>query len=59
MSLTERTKFLFRDLYELLMFTDVKAPLSDLYGVPVPRAMKLVRCLAQAGRNLAATLVRH
>lgn len=36
---------------------DVKAPLSDLYGVPVPRAMKLVRCLAQAGRNLAATLL--
>ncbi|XP_062617830.1 RNA polymerase II-associated protein 1-like [Saccostrea cucullata] len=36
---------------------DVKAPLSDLYGVPVPMAMKLVRCLAQSGRNLAATLV--
>ncbi|XP_061173807.1 RNA polymerase II-associated protein 1-like [Saccostrea echinata] len=36
---------------------DVKAPLSDLYGVPVPIAMKLVRCLAQSGRNLTATLL--
>ncbi|XP_022334117.2 RNA polymerase II-associated protein 1-like isoform X2 [Crassostrea virginica] len=36
---------------------DLKAPLSDLYGIPVPSAMKLIRCLAQSGRNLAATLL--
>ncbi|XP_060076312.1 RNA polymerase II-associated protein 1-like [Ylistrum balloti] len=33
------------------------APLSDLYGTPVPVVMKLMRALAQAGRHIAAHLI--
>ena len=40
-----------------LSFTDVDQPLSCVYGVPVAAAMRLVKTLAQAGRNMAAILV--
>ena len=40
-----------------LSFTDVDEPLSCVYGVPVATAMRLVKTLAQAGRNMAAILV--
>ncbi|XP_033733915.1 RNA polymerase II-associated protein 1-like [Pecten maximus] len=33
------------------------APLSDLYGTPVPAVMRLMRTLAQAGRHIAAHLI--
>ena len=37
--------------------TDTTQPLSEVYGVPVPTAVKLMRTLCQAGRNMAALLV--
>ena len=40
-----------------LSFTDVDQPLSCVYGVPVATAMRLVKTLSQAGRNMAAILV--
>ncbi|XP_064600850.1 RNA polymerase II-associated protein 1-like [Liolophura sinensis] len=40
--------------------SDVTQPVSCLYGYPVPAAVRLLRTIAQAGRNMAAILVsRH
>ena len=37
---------------------DVSQPLSEVYRVPLSTAMQLMKTLCQAGRNMAATLVR-
>ena len=39
------------------IFLDVSEPLSSVYGVPVSTAMRLVKTLCQAGRNMAAVMV--
>ncbi|KAK3093836.1 hypothetical protein FSP39_020762 [Pinctada imbricata] len=36
---------------------DCKQPISDVYGIPVPAAMRMIRILAQSGRHLASLLV--
>ncbi|KAK7469640.1 hypothetical protein BaRGS_00036369 [Batillaria attramentaria] len=36
---------------------DAKKPVSAVYGVPVPAAMRLVGCLCQAGRHIASSLL--
>ncbi|XP_071163795.1 RNA polymerase II-associated protein 1-like [Mytilus edulis] len=38
-------------------FDDTGQPLSNVYGIPVTMAMRLMRCLAQAGQNMASILL--
>lgn len=36
---------------------DTGQPISNVYGIPVTMAMRLMRCLAQAGQNMASILL--
>ncbi|KAK3595521.1 hypothetical protein CHS0354_021622 [Potamilus streckersoni] len=36
---------------------DITKPLSSVYGVPIPSALKFIRTVAQAGRNMAFFLL--
>ena len=44
-------------IFFLYVHVDVGQPVSSVYGVPVSTAMRLVKTLCQAGRNMAAILV--
>ena len=44
-------------IFFLCVHVDVGQPVSSVYGVPVSTAMRLVKTLCQAGRNMAAILV--
>jgi hypothetical protein len=41
----------------IILLLDVSKPLTTVYGYPLPAAMKLMRIIAAAGRNMASLLV--
>ena len=43
----------------MLPAPDASQQLTSVYGLPVPAALKVTRVICAAGRNMAASLVRH
>ena len=44
-------------MYNVYVHISEPGPISDIYGIPVEQALKLICTLCQSGRNITAILV--